>query len=405
MKPKNITLRRRLAYVVSQLEDESLPSRHSPRLNEERQRRLMEEKVTIQRSLDSMVYPILTLPVEIMTEIFLHCLPNHPLYPRKAVAPMLLGRICRQWRNIACSTPRLWAQLVVSSRRGPSFELLLREWLRRARATPLSLHLWLPHSCSEHSSSLLATFPFTGHWAQMTSFHGSCFTPAECLDLLVRAPQLTHCEFNIDAVSTLPSPFQSTSKLLLARLQHLELTSLLLLVLDSLTTPALHSLKITGRLQPVAATVLHSFLERAPKLHTFDASSYDPRGIARDGILCNVLRAIPLLTSFRLAMHSTASFFELLRLLNESPAFLPRIQNITFLSFSRVDWTETNINTFIDTVISRWEATSTATQLLEFKLLMDPFYDQILDDRISACVSKLEEQGMRIYVGHPKTLY
>ncbi|KAJ7762562.1 hypothetical protein B0H16DRAFT_1311801, partial [Mycena metata] len=111
MKPKNVTLRRRLASVDSQLEAESLPSRHSPRLKEERQRRLTEEKITIQSSLDSIVYPILTLPVEITAEIFFHCLPRHPSFPSARIAPMLLGRICRQWRNIACSTPRLWAHL------------------------------------------------------------------------------------------------------------------------------------------------------------------------------------------------------------------------------------------------------------------------------------------------------
>ncbi|KAJ7762607.1 hypothetical protein B0H16DRAFT_1263925, partial [Mycena metata] len=72
------------------------------------QRRLTEEKITIQRSLDSIVYPVLTLPVEITTEIFVRCLPRYSAYPSGNVAPMLLGRICRQWRNIACSTPRLW---------------------------------------------------------------------------------------------------------------------------------------------------------------------------------------------------------------------------------------------------------------------------------------------------------
>ncbi|KAJ7762561.1 hypothetical protein B0H16DRAFT_1807114 [Mycena metata] len=398
MKPKNIILRRRLAYVESQLTTEPLPSRHSPRLQEERQRRLTQEKITIQRSLNSIIYPILTLPVEITTEIFLHCLPDYAVSPSGTVAPMLLGRICRQWSNIACSTPRLWAHFVAHFWQGPRFEPLLREWLRRARTAPLSLALLLPFNRSAHSTSLATlTLPFTDHWAQITSFRGSSLTPVECLDLLARAPNLTHCELNKNATNSylLPSPSPSTSRLLHARLQHLELANSLLLVLDLLTAPALHSLKITGRLQPVAATVLPSFLERALKLRTFDASSFD---VAGTGILCDVLRAIPLLNSLRLALHSTASF-ELLHLLNESPAFLPRIQNITLSSFYGLHWTDSSIQTFADAVTSRWEARSTATQLLEFKILMDPVYDRILDDRISACVSRLEEQGMRIYVG------
>ncbi|KAJ7160927.1 hypothetical protein C8R46DRAFT_810570, partial [Mycena filopes] len=75
---------------------------------EERRRRLTEEKIAIQKSLDSIIYPILTIPFEITVEIFVHCLPEFPNHPNAAVAPMLLARICRQWRNIACSTPRLW---------------------------------------------------------------------------------------------------------------------------------------------------------------------------------------------------------------------------------------------------------------------------------------------------------
>ncbi|KAJ7140130.1 hypothetical protein C8R46DRAFT_921559, partial [Mycena filopes] len=85
-----------------------MSSRHSPRLKEERRRRLTEEKVAIQKSLDSIVYPILTIPFEITAEIFVHCLPNISAPASSTVAPMLLARVCRQWRNIPWSTPKLW---------------------------------------------------------------------------------------------------------------------------------------------------------------------------------------------------------------------------------------------------------------------------------------------------------
>ncbi|KAJ7137239.1 hypothetical protein C8R46DRAFT_1322091, partial [Mycena filopes] len=104
MKPENLILRRRLAYVESQLQADA---GSSPRL-EERLRRLTEEKTAIQKSLDSIVYPILTLPVDLTGEIFVHCLPDTPAPPSSTIAPLLLTRICRQWRNIACSTPKLW---------------------------------------------------------------------------------------------------------------------------------------------------------------------------------------------------------------------------------------------------------------------------------------------------------
>ncbi|KAJ7892808.1 hypothetical protein B0H14DRAFT_2685809, partial [Mycena olivaceomarginata] len=55
------------------------------------------------------------LPVDILREIFVACLP----VDRNAVmsaqeAPLLLGRICSTWRSIVLTTPRLWASLHAS---------------------------------------------------------------------------------------------------------------------------------------------------------------------------------------------------------------------------------------------------------------------------------------------------
>ncbi|KAJ7166769.1 hypothetical protein C8R46DRAFT_899295 [Mycena filopes] len=94
--------------------------RHSLRMKEERQRPLTEEKIAIQKSLDSTVYPILTIPFELTAEIFVPCLPDRPVSPHLTIAPLLLTAICRQWRNIACSTPRLWAALQITRWKGPT---------------------------------------------------------------------------------------------------------------------------------------------------------------------------------------------------------------------------------------------------------------------------------------------
>ncbi|KAJ7166752.1 hypothetical protein C8R46DRAFT_869441, partial [Mycena filopes] len=106
-------------------------------------RRLTEEKIAIQESLDSTVYPILTIPFEITAEIFVHCLPEFPGHSG-TVAPMLLTRVCRQWRNIACSAPRLWAALEVARWAGPNLALLVHLWFGRAGGAPKSLSLQLP---------------------------------------------------------------------------------------------------------------------------------------------------------------------------------------------------------------------------------------------------------------------
>ncbi|KAJ7748328.1 hypothetical protein B0H16DRAFT_1692130 [Mycena metata] len=115
-----------------------------------------------------------------------------------------------------------------------------------------------------------------------------------------------------------------------------------------------------------------SFLERAPKLRTFEASFYYRPAVPNE-LLPAPLRAMPLLASLRLD--------------SQPPAI-----------FGAVPWTDLNIKTFVlDTVTSRWEVKSTAAQLLDLELLID-HCKPILDDQISACVSRLEEQGMWIHV-------
>ncbi|KAJ7742777.1 hypothetical protein B0H16DRAFT_1890103 [Mycena metata] len=393
MKPKNIAL---LDTV--------------PRLKEERQRRLTEEKISIQRSLNSIVYPILSLPVEVTTEVFLSCLPDEPVQPSEKVAPMLLGRVCRHWRDIACSTPRLWAALLVRLWGGPSFELLVRLWLRRARAVPLSLTLELPYGhCFDSFFTGRGCFcpsslPFTEHWANLSSFHGICFTPAECLDLLSLAPRLTHCEFNRIPVGLLATP-TSTSHLLLTNLEHLELNPLsadirpLLLVLDWLSLPALRSLKISGAFMNPEAATFHSFLERAPSLQTFDGSfggTVEHNGLVE--ILRKALRAMPLLTSLRLIADPT-SIANIMRILNESPTFLPRIQNMDLFTPSIVHWPDSFTTSLIDGLTSRWEAKSGVAQLVDFRYFFIPEIRLAMDGRLMVCISKLRGKGMRIRVG------
>ncbi|KAG1742870.1 hypothetical protein EDB19DRAFT_1604251, partial [Suillus lakei] len=52
-------------------------------------------------------------PTEILSQIFCHCLPKIPelpdlQLPSELSTPMLLTRICRQWRGVAMDLPNLW---------------------------------------------------------------------------------------------------------------------------------------------------------------------------------------------------------------------------------------------------------------------------------------------------------
>ncbi|KAJ6515239.1 hypothetical protein C8R45DRAFT_955729 [Mycena sanguinolenta] len=97
-------------------------------------------------------YPILTLPNEIMSEIFLFSsLPSiigGESTPNPRYAPMLLLHVCRAWRVIAIATPRLWANLWLDSDdlaprffEAENFDKFLAEHVERLGACPLSLRL------------------------------------------------------------------------------------------------------------------------------------------------------------------------------------------------------------------------------------------------------------------------
>ncbi|KAJ7183239.1 hypothetical protein C8R46DRAFT_1066351 [Mycena filopes] len=97
-----------------------------------------------QLRLDSGVYPILTLPLEITTQFFLWCLPSRSSDNNKwsqlqaaSRPPLSLSYVCRDWREIALGTPALWTNVEVELTSCPSAELF-EMWMERAKG-PLSL--------------------------------------------------------------------------------------------------------------------------------------------------------------------------------------------------------------------------------------------------------------------------
>ncbi|KAJ7073903.1 hypothetical protein C8F01DRAFT_1010072, partial [Mycena amicta] len=101
------------------------------------------EKDQLQGRLDQYTYPVLTLPNEIVTEIFIQYLPPYPDFP-PLVGPgsptHLLG-ICRLWRSIALHSPELWRAIELRCKVHPNRVGLAEAWLQRSGASPLSVHL------------------------------------------------------------------------------------------------------------------------------------------------------------------------------------------------------------------------------------------------------------------------
>ncbi|KAJ7865781.1 hypothetical protein B0H13DRAFT_2281522 [Mycena leptocephala] len=105
----------------------------------------------------ALISPVRRLPLDIIQEVFVACLPtHHNCVMSGSEPPILLGRICSFWRTISLSTPRLWTSLhVVEPTRPPPdsntvalFERkhtqrleTMKDWLGRSGNCPLSISL------------------------------------------------------------------------------------------------------------------------------------------------------------------------------------------------------------------------------------------------------------------------
>jgi hypothetical protein len=114
-------------------------------------RQLVEKKDKIAQSINlhkKLVLALWRLPTEVISQIFVHCLPkHHHLWPSSKLAPMLLTRICRRWREVAVGLPTLWCRLRldaegVHDRHWQLIAFCYDSWLRRSQGLPLSLEVW-----------------------------------------------------------------------------------------------------------------------------------------------------------------------------------------------------------------------------------------------------------------------
>ena len=91
-----------------------------------------------------------SLPLELQEEIFFFCLSPFPRFSIKE-APIVLARVCRTWRSIVLSTPRLWSSFEVEIQGSGASGLLhdtrlmrrMKLWLERSSSSccPLSIRL------------------------------------------------------------------------------------------------------------------------------------------------------------------------------------------------------------------------------------------------------------------------
>lgn len=110
--------------------------------------------------------PVTKMPLEIMEEIFLHCLPNEPhVRPNLAKAPLLLTNICSSWRSTALSYPKLWSTLAISlsTDNAARRSTLLKLWLERSSHHPIALFAYVPSACKLGFQAFLQTLESNLH--------------------------------------------------------------------------------------------------------------------------------------------------------------------------------------------------------------------------------------------------
>ncbi|KAJ7901100.1 hypothetical protein B0H14DRAFT_1363862 [Mycena olivaceomarginata] len=174
--------------------------------------------------LDAPTYPVLALPAEIVSEIFVAFLPAYPDYPPSLglYSPFLLCRICRQWRAIAIATPELWRAIKISVSDDYNLDEaaaqleLLKTWLSRSGSCPLSMDLSLRRGTRAIEKEILRTavlyserweyanlFLSFGHLGLLRvanampllrhlTFGFECLIPSQPIALFDRAPRLKH---------------------------------------------------------------------------------------------------------------------------------------------------------------------------------------------------------------------
>ncbi|KAJ7202877.1 hypothetical protein GGX14DRAFT_653358 [Mycena pura] len=108
--------------------------------------------------LNQLASPFLRLPPELICDIFICCLPPPRTLPSPRDAPLLLGQVCHQWRNIALSFPVLWSSIclaaVFAASHGNGLLALLDTWLERSGNSHLSLSIVLGSSENHRRSDL-----------------------------------------------------------------------------------------------------------------------------------------------------------------------------------------------------------------------------------------------------------
>ncbi|KAJ7915441.1 hypothetical protein B0H13DRAFT_1525672, partial [Mycena leptocephala] len=139
--------------------------------------------------------PVLTLPNEIISEIFVHFLPTYPQLPPsfRLLSPTTLTHICRKWRATGLSTPALWITIQINHS-SMAFERETNRsdvWLQRSGSCPLLLRVDMDYP--DNAGVLSTVVAHRARWEDLR-LHASRL-PCSLFDRPI--PLLRHLELSI----------------------------------------------------------------------------------------------------------------------------------------------------------------------------------------------------------------
>ncbi|KAF7292126.1 F-box domain-containing protein [Mycena indigotica] len=105
---------------------------------------------------EALISPLRGLPDDLVRAIFLETLPVSRAAAFVAdEGPMLLCRVCRAWKELALTTPRLWASMHIvfpEVTRVPRVVAMVSTWLACSGAVPLSISIVASRMCGREAN-------------------------------------------------------------------------------------------------------------------------------------------------------------------------------------------------------------------------------------------------------------
>lgn len=231
------------------------------------------------------------IPPEVWGEVFYYCLSKTPyIIPRNTQSPMVLTRVCRDWRAVAISTPRLWSSLTIYLQKfvcEGHYRHGCEAWLARAKSVPLSIRVFNDMIVEDPmlvSSAVHWLRPLITRWGDLW-WHGPS------LPTLFIPETGTEIDFPLERLH-ITTHRESPSIYFPGPAKHLHSASLQCLnydvqSLDGIRLPWDHLVELNMHFALVSSTLFIQLLTRCDHLHTLIVSC-----LSADEIQLGALRAL-----------------------------------------------------------------------------------------------------------------